>query len=346
MEVGLALIGFGRVGRAFARMLAAKRGDLERRYGLRWRIVGVSDIKYGSVVDERGIDVKWLLDAAEHGSFTGYPGGRTGLASVEVIEEAPADVVVEVTWTNVETGEPGLTHVRRALELGRHVITTNKGPIAVAYRELEALARRRGVLLRFEGTVLSGTPVISLAREALAGCEITEILGILNGTTNFMLTEMERGLSYEEALRRAQELGYAEADPSADVDGWDAAAKAVILANAVMGGDIRVPDVDRHGIRGIDRERVREALGRGRRLKLIARVWREGGMVRASVKPEEVEIKHPLAGVTGVMNAVTFRTDTIGEVTVIGPGAGPVEAAQALLSDLIAVHNHIQITSK
>ena len=342
-DFSIVFIGFGKVGKAFARMLIDKRETLERLYGIRYKVVGISDIKYGSVVDDEGLDLPRILEIAERGGkLDEYPRGKRDLDSLGVIEESDSNLMVEVTWTNVETGEPALTHIRKALTLGKHVITTNKGPVAVAYKELIELAKRKDVFFRFEGTVLSGTPAITFAKEALAGCRINEIMGILNGTTNYILTEMEKGLTYEEALRRAQQLGYAEADPTADVEGWDAAAKAVILANTILGGDLRVRDVERKGIVGITRDDIRRVLEENCRIKLLAKMWSEDGKVKARVRPEKVPLTHPLANVIGVTNAVTFRTDHLGEVTVVGPGAGPVETAQALLMDMIAINNYME----
>ncbi len=339
LEFRLALIGFGNVGQGLARILRDKGRIIRERYGLDCKIVAISDPIKGSVYDEGGLDPATLLALVEKdGHVNNYPGGVKGLDSLETIRGTDSNVVVEVTPTNVETGEPGLTHIRTALEVGKHVVTSNKGPIALAYRELMALAEKKGVILRFEGTVLSGTPAISLATEALAGADVLEVKGIVNGTTNFILTKMENGLSYEDALREAQRLGYAEADPTADVEGWDAAVKLVILANVVMGADITLRDVEREGITGVTREDVEVALRDGQRIKLIASARREGSRVIARVAPTGVPLTHPLANVMGAMNALTLVTDHLGEVTVVGPGAGRVETGQAILSDLLAIH--------
>lgn len=339
MEFRLALIGFGNVGQGLARILRDKGRIIRERYGLDCKIVAISDPIKGSVYDEGGLDPATLLALVEKdGHINNYPGGVKGLDSLETIRETDTNVVVEVTPTNVETGEPGLTHIRTALEVGKHVVTSNKGPIALAYRELMALAEEKGAILRFEGTVLSGTPAISLATEALAGADVLEVKGIVNGTTNFILTKMEEGMSYEDALREAQRLGYAEADPTADVEGWDAAVKLVILANVVMGADITLGDVEREGITGVTREDVEVALRDGQRIKLIASAKREGSRVIARVAPTGVPLTHPLASVMGATNALTLVTDHLGEVTIVGPGAGRVETGQAILSDLLAIH--------
>lgn len=337
----LALIGFGTVGQGLAEILLEKGTALEERYGVRFQIVAVSDLVKGSLYQATGLDTAVLLDVVSRtGKLEEYPVNRdlcTGWDSLETIRRSNADTVVEVSWTDVQTGQPAISHVEAAFESGKNVVLTNKGPVVVAYRRLAELAEAKGVQFRFEGTVMSGTPAIRLARKALAGCTISEIKGILNGTTNFILTQMEAGQSYEEALAEAQRLGYAEADPTADVEGWDAAGKAVILANVLLEGDLKVADVDRTGITGVTQADVEAAKAAGERWKLIARVWQEDGVTRASVKPTRVPLSHPLAGVGGAINAITFTTDLLGDVTLVGPGAGRTETGYAVLGDLLEI---------
>ncbi len=339
----IGIIGFGNVGQGFLRILERKGEYLRRRYGLEFKVVGIADPVKGSVYDPNGLNLKRIVELLDsHGDIKGYEGGRKDIDSLFLCRSPDINVVAEATPTNVETGEPGLTHIREALRNGKHVITTNKGPIALAYPELRRIAEERGVHLRFEGVVMSGTPSLNLALEAMAGVDISRIEGIVNGTTNFILTKMEEGMSYEEALREAQRLGYAEADPTADVEGWDAAVKAVILANVVMGGSITIKDVEREGITKVTKEDVLRARREGFRIKLIAEVVREGSRIKASVKPRKIPLTHPLANVMGATNALTFHTDHLGQVTIVGPGAGRVETGQALLSDLLAIHRLVR----
>ncbi len=259
--------------------------------------------------------------------------------ALETIKNTDSNLIIEVTYTDLKTGEPAITHVRTALENKKHVLTTNKGPAALAARELEALAEKNGVYFLYEGTVLSGTPTINLARKTLWGNAILSIKGILNGTTNYILTQMETGKSYEEALKEAQRLGYAEADPTGDVEGWDSLGKVVILSNVLMGGNLRVEDVERKGITHITLEDVQQAKAEGMRWKLIGSVERlADGSIRAKVSPEKIPLTHPLASVMGATNALTFKTDLLGEVTIVGPGAGRVETGFALLTDLLELN--------
>ncbi len=246
-------------------------------------------------------------------------------------------MMVEVTYTDLKTAEPATTHIRTAIDRGMHVVTSNKGPPALHYQELRSLADMAGVRFLFEGTVMSGTPLLNLIRETLAGSKISEIRGILNGTTNYILTRMEEGMTYETALKKAQELGYAEAVPDADVLGWDALAKVTILANVVFGQALKPFDHPCTGITEITPDDIAAARKRGKRYKLIGRVWEERGRVKVSVGPEEVEFTHPLASVGGATNALTISTDTLGEITIVGPGAGKRETGYSLLIDLLHV---------
>lgn len=329
------IVGFGTVGQGLAELLVEKRRTLHDRYGLEPRVVGISDVRKGSAYDPDGLDLEAILRAVENGEGVETAGPRFEGEALEMIEAAEAEAMVEATYTNLETGEPGTSHVRAALVKGMHVTTSNKGPVALHLAELAKLARANGVHLLYEGTVMSGTPVLNLVRQTLAGSEISQLRGILNGTTNFILTRMEDGLSYELALKEAQELGYAEAVPDADVEGHDALGKITILANAVFRIPAKPADFPCTGITGITGEAIAEAKERGARFKLIGKLWRDGDELRGSVAPEEVPLTHPLAGVSGATNAITLSTDTLGEVTVVGPGAGRRETGYSLLIDLI-----------
>lgn len=335
----IALIGFGVVGQAFAETIRDKKKMLKEKYGLEAEIVAISGRSKGSVYDPEGLDLELLLrNFEETGTLEAYPKGVKGLTSLETITETGADIIAEVTITNIDTGEPALSHVKAALSHGKHVVTSNKGPAALAYKELKELADRNQVQFRIESTVLSGTPAINFASENLAGHKIYGVKGIINGTTNYILSKMEQGEKYEDALREAQELGYAEADPTADVEGWDAVAKIMILGNALLGGELKVEDVEREGITGITPGDIMAAKSHGQRIKLIAEAYMEDGVVKARVSPERVHLSDPLAGVTGTLNALTVMTDGLLEVTVIGGGAGGVGTAHGLLSDILAIH--------
>jgi homoserine dehydrogenase len=334
----LAIVGFGVVGQGLAEILLKHKDRLRKEHGFEYSVVAVSDFVKGAAYDPKGLDLAKLLALAKENRISEYPGAKTGWNALDTIAKSNADVVIEATYTDIKTAEPAYSHFKAALNSGKHLVTTNKGPTALFFREVAALAKSKKVQFRYEGTVISGTPALNLAALCLAGNEIREIRGIVNGTTNFILTNMEKGKSYADALKEAQDLGFAEAIPDADVEGFDAMAKVVILAKAVMGADIKVADVDRTGITKITLDDITAAKAEGKRWKLIGRVAREGGAVRASVRPEKLDIADPLAGVGGATNALTFSTDLIRNVTIIGPGAGKIETGYSILVDLLAIH--------
>ncbi|MHA2373298.1 MAG: homoserine dehydrogenase, partial [Candidatus Thorarchaeota archaeon] len=324
MEFKLALIGFGVVGQGLTEILLKQEEELRNTYGLSYKIVAVADKLKGSVYDPNGLDLGKLLDLVKvSGSIEDYPGGSKGWSSEDTIVKSNANLVVEVSWTDINTGEPAITHVKTALKNKKHVVMTNKGPVALMSAELQALAKENSVQLRFEGTVLSGTPAINLGVNNLAGSRIHAVRGIVNGTTNYILTEMEKGLGYEDALKQAQELGYAEADPTADVEGYDALGKIVILANVILGGSLTKDQIQCKGITGISKTDIESAKAEGKRWKLIAGVkYKDDGSLDAYVRPEKLDLNNPLAAVMGPTNALTYSTDHLGDVTIIGPGAG------------------------
>ena len=339
MKWRIAIIGFGNVSQGLVRILSKNREVYKTKYDFDYEVMAISDPVKGSVYNKKGLNLDKLLKLLDKTkTIKEYSDGIKNLDSISTIKDTDTNLIVETTPTNVETGEPGLTHMKTALSSKKYVVTTNKGPIALAYPALRKLADENGVDVRFEGTVLSGTPSINLSLESLAGCDITRIQGIVNGTTNFILTKMEEGSDYATALKEAQSLGYAEANPTADVEGWDAAVKAVIMANVIMGGKITIKDVARKGIMNITLENVKEALSNKKRVKLIAEVTKDNGQIKASVAPKQVPLTHPLANVMGAINALTFTTDHLGDITIIGPGAGRVETGQALLTDVLSLN--------
>jgi len=337
MNVKIAFIGYGTVAQGFTEIILEKKDWLKEQYDLSINVVAVSDIKKGSIYDEKGLNMREILFLTKNNkSLEDYPEGIKGMNSLETITKTNADTIIEVTYTDVKTGEPAITHIKTALNAGKHVLSTNKGPAVKQAAKLLEMARENNVYYGFEGTVLAGTPALNLARYTLSGNSITGFKGILNGTTNYILTRMEEGMSYEKALKKAQELGYAEADPTGDVEGLDALGKVVILTNIVLGKNISWPDVKRQGITGISIDDIKQAKNQGQRWKLIGRAEiQKDGSVFASVSPEKLPLSDPLAGVNEAINALTFMTDELGPVTIIGPGAGKKETGFALLIDMI-----------
>jgi homoserine dehydrogenase len=340
--VRVALIGFGNVGQGFAEILRDRKGMYAQIFNLDIRIVAVSDLQFGAVYHPEGLDPAALLASIQkNNSFDGFEGAKeTGWDAPTTIAKSNADVVAEVSFTDLDTGEPATSHVRQALENGKHVITTNKGPIALHFDELNKLGQEKNVQIGFEGTVMSGTPALHLGMDVLRSAGVRKIEGILNGTTNYILTKMARGLSYDSALEEAQRLGYAEADPRGDVEGHDAAAKVAILSSVLMGAPLKPVQVDCTGITGLGQKQMEEARESNQCWKLIGSVEEMNGEVKASVQPLRLPMTHPFAAVNGAANAIHFTTDLLGEVTLIGPGAGRVETGLALIVDLISIFNN------
>lgn len=337
----LALIGFGTVGQGLVEILHDKAAALRKNLDFEAQVVAVSTRSRGSLYDPAGLDLAKLLEVMRtSGQLADYPDGPTllrGWDNLHLIRESNADTVVEISYTNLTTGQPAIDHCRAAFESGKNVVTANKGPVALAYQQLSALATAKGVHFGIEGTVMSGTPSLRLALVGLAGNEITELRGILNGTTNFILTKMEEGLSYQTALQQAQELGYAEADPTADVEGHDAAGKVAILANVVWNMALKPNDVACQGITQLTQADIQQAKAEGKRWKLIGRATQEAGQVIGTVRPQALPITDPLANVMGATNAITFECDLMGPVTLVGAGAGKLQTGFAVLNDLINI---------
>jgi homoserine dehydrogenase len=247
-------------------------------------------------------------------------------------------VLIEATPTNIVDGEPGLTHIRTALGKGMHVITAAKGPLVLRFGELKALADQKGVSLKFSAATAAALPTVDVGEFCLAGAEILSIEGILNGTTNYILTRMHReGIDYEEALAAAQALGIAEPDPSLDVEGWDTASKLVIIANHLLGASLTLNDVEVSGITGVSRQMIEEAKAQSKVIKLIGRTDKEGRVV-AGVAPRALGPEHPMANIHGAEKGLTFFTDSMDRVTVTGGKSDPKGAAAAMLKDLINIH--------
>ncbi len=337
--VRLGLIGFGNVGQGLAQILKESHDEMLKSTGLDLKITAVSDARMGCLHDPAGLDAATLLEkVAKDQTLKGLPAEKPNWDALSMIRESETDVIVEMSYTDLKTGLPATEHVTEALKRKKHVVTTNKGPVALHYGELEKLAKDNGVQIGVEGTVMSGTPCLALAREKLAAARIQRVMGILNGTTNYILTQMENGMSYKDALADAQKLGYAEADPTGDVEGYDAAGKVVILASLLMNQQIAMTDVDRTGITGLSVPDIQTAEAAGERWKLIGSLEQVEGKLHASVRPTRLPVNHPLAGVSGATNAIHFSTEYLSEVTVIGPGAGRLATGYAVIEDILGIY--------
>ena len=337
----LSIVGFGTVGRWLASAIQRQASWLATERGVRVSIVGVANRRDGFVYREAGFDIAEFVErVAARQPLADYPGARRWETALEGLARTETDVLAEASGTNPRDPEPALSHIRTALGRGAHVITSSKGACAAAGVELLALARRHGLQCRMESTVMSGTPTLSTIQEGLAGARVLAIRGILNGTANHILTLMTQGLDYAAALSDAQAQGYAEPDPSDDVEGHDVVAKARILAAIAFGRVVGLDEVVRHGITGITPEAIREAAREGRRIKLVATVLPatdRTASIEARVEPMALSPDDPLSRIDGVMNALVIRTDPVREVAIVGPGAGPEQAGQGMFADLVAV---------
>lgn len=331
------LIGCGVVGQSFARILIRREAELVKDYGFHPRVVAMVD-KGGAAINPKGLDLEKMLSLkVEKGTVAASrEHGHLAMSALDVIESVEAEAMVEATPTNIKDGEPGLSHIKTAFKTGKHVVTTNKGPLALALPALTELADYNKVYLRFSGTVGAGTPVLELAKKCLLGDRIVSIRGILNGTTNYILTEMdEKRITFQQALENAQKLGYAEADPSMDIDGIDAACKLVIMANWIMNKKVTLKNVSVQGIRNVTLQTLEEAAKRNCTIKLIGSI-----NDNLKVKPTEISRHDPLS-VGGVLNAVTFVSEFAGEETIIGRGAGGMETASTILRDLLDIKQNL-----
>jgi homoserine dehydrogenase len=334
------LVGFGTVGQSLARILIKEREWIVKNYGFDPEVTAILDSQ-GSCRDDNGLDLALALKVKEkHGTVQKYPGkGSRETVGSQLISDIDAEALIETTPSNFKNGEPGLSNIKKALSARKHVVTTNKGPLALAMPALLELANHRNLQLRFSGTVGGGTPFLSFASKCLPGEKILGAYGVLNGTTNYVLTRMEDSfLSFQSALREAQKKGYAEADPANDVEGWDTAAKIVIISNWVLKRRISLRDVEVTGISKISSKRIEQARSSRSRIKLIGRLTSS----QASVKPEEINQNQPVC-VPDTLNALTFTTEHTGDITLIGRGAGGEETASAILRDLVDIRNEYSI---
>lgn len=343
MILRLAIIGFGNVGQEFARMLLSRRDWLLKSKSLDVEVLAIATKSKGCLVSKKALDLdRALTEMMNEGSLKSYGHEVTDSNPLKMIKDCDADIMVELSPLNIESGQPAIDHIRAAMESGMDVITANKGPVAFAYRNLRNTARSKGVRFRYEGTVMDGTPIFSLVERTLPGCEILGLKGILNSTSNFVLTEMSNGKSMERAIELAQEGGFAETDPSLDIDGWDAAAKITALANVMMDADANPKLVDRIGVREVTVEEIGKASAQGKKIKLIAEATRESGGVKLEVKPRLIDSQNVFWTIDGTSSALTISSDLMGDITISGGNPGLTQTAYAVFSDMLLIVESIR----
>jgi homoserine dehydrogenase len=331
----LALLGFGNVGRALARLLNRKETELKDRYGITFTVTGIATGSHGTAIDPAGLDYIKAAELVESGKLLNSLSKIPSKDNFDFLRRCGVDVLFENTPVNHHTGQPAIDHLRLALELGLHAITANKGPVVHAYHELTKLAQAKGRKFYFESTVMDGVPIFSLFRQALPSANLISFRGILNSTTNLILARMESGESFGDAVKYAQSVGLAETDPSADVDGWDAAIKVAALITVLMDIPFTPQQVERTGMRGITAEMVKAAQADGQRWKLVCTAERDGEKVRGRVAPELVSPSSPLYSVEGASSIVEFKTDVLSSLSIVEGNPGLETTAYGLLADFI-----------
>ncbi len=340
MHYKLALIGFGNVACALARLLIRKQDLLKSQHDVTFSFTGIATGSHGFAVNPNGLDIQKALELVESKQSISPLSVIPIEDSLAVIINSQADVMFENSPVNTQTGQPALDHIRKAFDLNMHAITANKGPVVHGYRELSALAKSKGKRFGFESTVLGGAPVFSVFREAFPLAELVSIKGIFNATTNVILSLMENGEAYDDAVKYAQSIGLAETDPTNDVDGWDAAIKVAALVTVLMDTPMTPQQVNPTGIRGITPEMISKAKAEGKRYKLVCSAEKVGDKVEASVSPQLVDSTSPLYGMMNSSTGITFRTDVILDYSIIlsekpGMKGGPVETAYGLFADFV-----------
>jgi len=342
MHYNLAFIGFGNVARALARLLQRKRDLLQSRHDITYSVTGIATGSHGVAVNPNGLDITKALELVESKQSISALSTFQMEDALAVIRHSNANVMFENSPVNTQTGQPALDHIRTALNLGMHAITANKGPVVHGYRELTELAESKGKKFRFESAVLGGAPIFSVFREAFPLAELSSFQGLLNATTNIILSRMENGASYEDAVKYCQSIGVAETDPTNDVDGWDAAIKVAALVTVLMDTPLTPKQVNPTGIRGITPEMIARAKAAGKRYKLVCSAEKDGDKVIASVVPQLVDASSPLYAMMNSSTGVTLRTDVILDYSITlsekpGMQGGPVETAYGLFADFVNV---------
>jgi homoserine dehydrogenase len=339
-KVRFMLVGVGNVGRRFLALVIGKRRTLRDRLGLELIAVGVADTS-GAAICPDGLDLEEIVDlkASGRGVAEIPRWGQRGRPVLEMVRTVDADLLLEASPVNLKDGQPGMGCIEAALSRGMHVVTANKAPLVLAYPRLLALAQDHGVRLRFDATVAGGLPAVNLGQRDLAAAEIHRLEGVLNLTTNYILTRMaDDGLSYDEALAHAQAAGHAETDPSLDVEGWDAANKLVILAHSVLGFPATLSDVDLTGITGVTAGMLGRAGAEGKRVKLVALAEREGDGYRLSVRPTWLDAGHPLARLGAKQMGIVYHSDIYGVLSAALVEETPVPTAAAMLRDVVDIY--------
>ena len=337
-KLKIAMLGFGNAGQAFVKLLMNKHGEIMNKYKCDIQVVAISTNSRGSMVNEAGIDLESALSDLENlKHFNDSRSDYSRFDSMEIAKVVDYDVIIELTTLEIFTGQPAIEHIKTALNRKKHAITANKGPIAWAFEDLNDLAKQQGVLFYYETTVMDGTPIFNLVEETLEFCKITEVNGILNTTTNFVLEELAKGKAYDEVILEGKKRGFIEADPALDIEGWDAAAKTTVLLNTLMGANITPLDIDRKGIEDITDKQIKDAAKRGNVIKLVCHGSMKDGKVIGIVEPKEIERDTLYSSINGTSSVITITTDLMGDISVVEHEPEIEQTAYGVFSDLVRV---------
>ena len=343
-NISIAILGFGNVGQAFAKLLIDKKEEILKNLGCQVQVVAISTGSRGCLINENGIDLeKAYTDMESLHKFDEKSSDYSKLNSMEIANTVDYDVLIELTPLKIFSGQPAIDHITAALNRRKHAISANKGPIAWAFEKLRSLAKKQGVLFYFETTVMDGTPIFNLVDETLKLCKVTKVKGILNSTTNFVLEELAKGKDYDSVIEEGKERGFVEADPSMDIEGWDAAAKTAALLNVLMGANITPYDVERKGIEDITYEQIKEAEERGNVIKLLCYGGIENGKVVGRVSPQELPKGTLFSGISGTSSVVSITTDLMGTISIVEHDPEIEQTGYGVFSDLIRVISNRQL---
>lgn len=334
----LCMVGFGNAGREFCRLLLQKQGEIKEMYNVEVLVTDIATKSKGKLSNKTGIDLHRALKEAEAtGRFADDNPDIAKGDSIKTIRSSAADVMIELSTLSIKDGQPAINHIEEAFASGMHVITANKGPVAWAYKRLKGIADSKGLKFLHETTVMDGTPVFNLVKETLPGCRVIGFRGILNSTTNFILEEMEAGKSFDEALKEAQRRGFAEAEPSMDIDGWDAAAKTAAIINVIMGGEHTPMTIERIGISHITKEEIGAARKENRKIKLLCEGCIEEGIIKGRVYPRLFDEKDIFSNIDSTSSIISITTDLMGEICIVERNPEIQQTAYGIYSDVLTL---------
>jgi homoserine dehydrogenase len=337
-KLSICMIGFGNAGKEFCRMLMEKKEEIKNTYNFNVVVTAISTRSKGALFDPSGVDLNRALQEVEtEGRFFQNNPQRIDGSALEIMQKSEADVLIELSTLSIEDGQPAISHIEEAFRNNMHVITANKGPIAWDYKRLKKMADEKGLALLHETTVMDGTPIFNLVEKTLPGCKILGFKGILNTTTNFIMEEMEAGSDYEAALKEAQRRGFAEADPSMDIDGWDAAAKTAALINVLMDGNATPMTIDRTGISGVTLKDIDDAKRKGGKIKLLCEGFRDEDDIKGRVYPSFVDNKDIFSNIDSTTSVLSISTDLMGEICIVERYPEIQQTAYGVYSDLLTL---------